>query len=144
MFSSLETASRRVWVTAVALMVTVASTRAQEPTRISLSGEVRGASGAHTVRVALWSEAGFLEKPVEEVHFDAGRATRYTFLVPRGRWAISAYEDRNENGVLDMGLFGPREPNGFWRQFRGRHKPHFDEVAMPVDHDIADANIVLR
>jgi uncharacterized protein (DUF2141 family) len=133
-----------VWVTAVALIVTVASTRAEEPTRVSLSGEVRGASGAHTVRVALWSEAGFLEKPVEEVDFDAGRATRYTFLVPRGRWAISAYEDRNENGILDMGLFGPREPNGFWRQFRGRHKPHFDEVAMPVDHDIADANIVLR
>jgi uncharacterized protein (DUF2141 family) len=64
--------------------------------------------------------------------------------VRRGRWAISAFEDRNENGVLDMGLFGPKEPNGFCRPFHGRHQPHFDEVAISIDKDFTGANIVLK
>jgi uncharacterized protein (DUF2141 family) len=131
-------------MTTIALGLMLTATQAQEPTRVSISGEITGVSGAHTIRVAIWNEGGFLQKPVQDVRLDAGRATRYTFVVPIGRWAISAYEDRNEDGVLDMGLFGPKEPNGFWRPFRSRHKPHFDEVAMLVDHDIADANIVLR
>jgi uncharacterized protein (DUF2141 family) len=57
---------------------------------------------------------------------------------------VSAFEDINENGRLDMGLFGPKEPNGFWRQFRGHHQPRFDEVATLLDHDVLDADIVLR
>jgi uncharacterized protein (DUF2141 family) len=69
-----------------------------------------------------------------------GHTARYTFVVPQSRWAISAHEDRNENGVLDTGLFGTREPSGFWRPFRGWHKPNFEEVAILVDRDIRDAN----
>jgi hypothetical protein len=57
---------------------------------------------------------------------------------------VSAYEDRNENGVLDMGLFGPKEPSGFWRPFAGWHKPHFDEVVVQVDRNIADADVTLK
>jgi hypothetical protein len=53
------------------------------------------------------------------------------------------YEGWNENGVLDRVLFGQKEPNGFWRAFRGGHKPRFDEVAA-VDRDIADADFVVR
>ena len=125
------------------LTVTLSATHAQEPTHFSISGEIKAASGAHTIAVALWNEREFLQRPVKELRLD-GHATRYAFVVPQGRWAISAYEDRNENGVLDMGLFGPTEPSGFWRPFRGWHKPHFEEVAILVDHDITDANIVLK
>jgi uncharacterized protein (DUF2141 family) len=135
---------RRMCVTAMALGMMLTSMGAQESTTVRISGDVSGGSGAHTIRVALWNANGFLQTPVQAVRLDAARVAHYVFVVPRGRWAVSAYEDRNENGVLDMGLFGPKEPNGFWRPFRGRHKPHFDEVATAVDHDIADANIALR
>lgn len=142
----MEVVSKRryVWMTTVALGMVLTGARAQELTRVTISGEITGASGAHSVRVALWNEHGFLQKPVQEVRLKAGHSIRFTFDVPRGRWALSAYEDRNDNGVLDMGLFGPKEPYGFWRPFRGRRKPHFDEVAMLVDRDIGDANIALQ
>jgi hypothetical protein len=34
-----------------------------------------------------------------------------------------------------MGLFGPKEPSGFWRAFHGWHKPRFSEVCASIDHD---------
>ena len=71
---------------------------------------------------------------------EPGRVPRFEFVVEQGRWVVSAYEDLNENGALDMGLFGPKEPSGLWRPFRGWHRPHFDEVASAVDRDIRDAN----
>jgi uncharacterized protein (DUF2141 family) len=135
---------RRGWLAAVVVTVTLTATGAQETMHFSIAGEITGASGAHAIRVALWNEVGFLQKPVTDLRLDAGTAARYRFVVRPGRWAISAYEDRNENGVLDMGLFGPKEPTGFSRPFRGRHKPHFEDVAIPVDHDITDANILLK
>ena len=137
-------ATLRMCMATVGLGVLLLAASAQEPARVSLSGEISGMSGAHTIRVALWNELGFLQKPIQEVRFKAGSSPRFTFEVPRGRWAVSAYEDRNENGVLDMGLFGPKEPYGFWRSIQGRHKPHFDDVAMLVDRDTTDANIALR
>jgi uncharacterized protein (DUF2141 family) len=116
----------------------------QDAPTVVISGEVTGASGKHTVYVGLWDRTSFLMQPVRSLRFDAGRAARFTFTVPKGRWAISAFEDRNENGVLDMGLFGPKEPNGFYRAFHGHHKPRFDEVALDVEQDLPVANIALN
>jgi uncharacterized protein (DUF2141 family) len=130
---------------AVFLAILVATTSSAEvPSTIKIAGRVIGASGQHTVRVALWDADGFLQKPAQAAQFAPGADTRYEFTVPPGRWAISAYEDRNENGTLDMGFFGPKEPTGFWRAFHGWHKPHFDEVAMSVEHDVADADVQLE
>jgi hypothetical protein len=36
------------------------------------------------------------------------------------------------------------ESTRFRRPFRGWHKPQFGEVAILVDHDVTDANIVLK
>jgi uncharacterized protein (DUF2141 family) len=72
---------------------------------------------------------------VQELRIAAGGEARFHFTLGTGRWALSAFEDRNENGQLDMGLFGPKEPSGFIREFRGWHKPRIDEVAFAVDRD---------
>jgi len=109
----------------------------------TLSGHVRNASGQHTIYVLLWQVNGLTETH-REIRIEAGREPHYEFHVPAGKWAISAYEDRNENERLDMGMFGPKEPSGFWPAFRGRHKPRFDEVATTIDGDVPDADIVLR
>ena len=67
--------------------------------------------------------------------FDRGKSTLYHFDVPPGHYALSAFEDLNGNGILDMSMYGPKEPTGFWRPFQGWHKPRFDEVATLFEGD---------
>jgi hypothetical protein len=109
-----------------------------------LSGHVAAASGNHSVFVALWREQGFLERPVDGVKIAAGKPTTFQFTVTKGAWALSAFEDTNDNGELDTGVFGPKEPSGFWRKFTGWHEPKFDEVSTAIDRDVANANIELK
>jgi uncharacterized protein (DUF2141 family) len=117
---------------------------ASEPPTVTIAGRITGASGHHSVYVALWSDQHFLDTPVQSIHLPPETDGRFRFTAAAGRWGVSAFEDVNENGRLDMGMFGPKEPNGFWREFRGHHKPHFEEIAVQVDHDLTDANIALR
>jgi len=114
------------------------------PATFRLSGRVSGASGKKVVYVALWQADGFLQTPVHQIRIEPGAPLVFQFDVPAGRWALSAFEDRNGNGVLDMGWFGPKEPSGFWRAFSGHHTPRFDEVASQVERDTANANITLK
>ena len=43
-----------------------------------------------------------------------------------------------------MGVFGPKEPSGFWRPFHGWRKPRFDDVAVQIDQNTTDAEIKLK
>ncbi len=115
-----------------------------QPKTVTIGGHVLGASGTFAVYVALWGADGFLVRPVRQIKLPAGADRVFRFETPAGRWAISAFEDRNGNGVLDMGLFGPKEPTGFGRAFNGWHKPRFDEVASQVERDVADADVRLK
>jgi len=103
-----------------------------------------GLSGKSVVYVALWQADGFLKRPVQLSRIGHGAAPVFQFVVPAGRWAISAFEDSNGNGILDMGLFGPKEPSGFWRAFHGWHKPRFDEVSSIIEQDTPNADITLK
>ena len=67
---------------------------------------------------AMWSEPeGWLEgNTIREgsVSIENGSSTLYFSELPYGEYAISVYQDRNDNGKLDTGLFGiPKEPFGF-------------------------------
>jgi uncharacterized protein (DUF2141 family) len=126
------------------MLLLVSVSRAEPQMSVTISGRISGTSGLHTVHVALWDVKGFLRKPVQEVQLTGQTTPRFQFILRPGQWAVSAYEDRNENGILDMGLFGPKEPSGFWRPFHGWHKPRFEEVASDVDRDISDANVALN
>jgi uncharacterized protein (DUF2141 family) len=126
------------------LAFVLASTAQADPARVTISGRVDGTSGKSPVYIALWQSDGFLERPVRQVRIEAGAVPDFSFAVAPGRWVVSAFEDRNQNGVLDMGLFGPKEPTGFWRPFTGWRKPKFEDVAMLVSRDIRDAKIPLK
>ncbi len=112
--------------------------------QVTLSGRITGASGRHPVYVALWDASGFLTKPIQQIRIESHSDTSFRFQVRPGTWALSAYEDENENGQLDMGIFGPKERSGFWQAFHGWHKPRFSEVSSVVDNDTPNANIELR
>ena len=94
--------------------------------------------------VALWDANSFLHRPVQQIRIATGSVPTFQFQLLPGRWALSAFEDENENGILDMGIFGPKEPSGFWRPFHKWRKPRFDDVAEQTDHDVSDADIVLN
>ncbi|WP_049761599.1 DUF2141 domain-containing protein [Candidatus Korobacter versatilis] len=126
---------------AVLVMLSTGSFAQRE---VLVSGHIQGASGKHAVYVALWDADGFLRNPVQELRIAPGAIPAFTFRVAAGRWAVSAYEDKNDNGKLDMGLFGPKEPAGFGRPFHAWRKPHFEDVAVQVEHDMTDVNIQLH
>jgi len=124
--------------------VAAMDTRSPAPGGFVLGGRVEGSSGKHAVFIALWQADGFLHRPVQQVRVEPGRPAGFRFQVPRGAWALSAFEDVNGNGELDMGMFGPKEPSGFWRKFTGWHRPDFDEVSVVVERDIENAVIELK
>ena len=116
---------------------------AADPT-LAIDGRVANASGKHIVRVCLWTADNFLDKPTQELAFAAGVEPRFHFDVAPGRWAVSAWEDKNDNGKLDVGAFGPKEPQGFWRPFKAWRKPRFDDVDLDVARAIPDAVVTLK
>jgi len=109
-----------------------------------ISGRVIGATGKHAVFVALWDADGFLKRPVQQIRIEPGADPHFQFRLPAGRWALSAFEDENGNGILDMGVFGPKEPSGFWRPFHAWRKPRFDDVATQIDRDTTNADVQLN
>lgn len=111
---------------------------------VNLSGRVIGGSGKHVVLVALWDASGFLKRPAQQIRIEPQADPHFQFQIPIGRWALSAFEDENGNGVLDMGVFGPKEPSGFWHPFHAWRKPHFDDVAVQIDCNTTDADIKLN
>jgi uncharacterized protein (DUF2141 family) len=128
----------------VLLIAACTASAVGQQSTVTISGRITGATGNHPVYVALWDGAGLLNHPWQSIKIAAHGAAEFQFQVPPGNWAVSAYEDENENGKLDMGIFGPKEPSGFWRAFHGWHKPRFSEVSSVVAKDVVAADIQLH
>ncbi len=128
---------------AAAAIVSPTQAPRNSPAVIVLSGKVVGGSGKHAIYVALWNTQDFLKKPVQQIRIEPQVAPDFRFQVPSGWWALSAFEDKNDNGVLDMGMFGPKEPSGFWRPFHAWRKPRFADVATQFDRDKTEVEIKL-
>ncbi len=53
------------------------------------------------------------------------------FTVPPGKYAVSIYQDVNENGKLDQNFLGiPKEPVGFGNNYRPFGKPKFESALI--------------
>ena len=127
-----------------AMLAASAGAAGQNTPSITISGSVTGASAKHAVYVALWNAAAFLATPVQQIRIDAGADPRFQFRVPPGEYALSAFEDKNGNGILDMGAFGPKEPSGFWRDFHAWRKPRFADISSPYLKDTSAIQIRLH
>src|SRR5215472_4511285 len=100
----LATLSHRCWLRSVVRVsliafVTLPATLAQVggSEQFEISGRVTGGSGKHTIYVALWGSEGFLDKPIKQVRIDPESTPVFHFYVPAGTWAVSAFEDENNN-----------------------------------------------
>ena len=56
-----------------------------------------------------------------------GKVT-YEFHAKPGFYTVAAFEDENDNSKLDLGLFGPKEPAGFFRKFTAWREPTFKDM----------------
>ena len=66
--------------------------------------------------------------------------------VPKGTWAVLAYQDENQNDKLDRNLIGiPSENYGFSRDARGKFgPPDFSDAAIDVRDEAMAVTIKLR
>src|SRR6516165_2493386 len=69
--------------------------------------------GKGTVVVEVWNDENlFFKKPMVSRSLKAdSQSLEFSFELPGGRYAISAYQDINDNKKLDLGMFNkPKEP----------------------------------
>lgn len=90
------------------------------------------------VRVALYASEDDYGKwqSFRSATIPASKLATVTFAdLPKGRYVVSAYQDKNDNGELDKALFGiPTEPYGFSRNpFSRLGPPAFDKAALSLE-----------
>ena len=66
--------------------------------------------------------------------------------LPKGTWAVLAYQDENQNDKLDRNFIGvPSENYGFSRDARGKFgPPDFSDAAIEIGDELTVAKIKLR
>ncbi len=138
-----------VVIAVVAASFALGPTPAAEEKLVTVSGHVIGCSGKHTVYIMLWDKTIFdSRKPVKKMTRQAkevrsGRVG-YSFKTKPGQYTVSAYEDEDGNRTLKVGLFGPKEPQGFYREYTGWGPPSFKDIKFSLTADLKNAHIKLK
>jgi len=134
------------WLMATCLLV--GPVRAEDAPTYEVSGTVTNCSGKHDVHIAL-AGPGIFDgaEPIEGLivsaaDVTAGRAP-FTFRAPRAWYAITVFEDEDDDGELAVGLFGPKEPYGFYRASTGFGPPSFDKIKFELTADLPGADVEL-
>jgi uncharacterized protein (DUF2141 family) len=118
-----------------------------------LSGTIRGLSGHYKAYLFLYTsppdswftDGAYKKLIIFPANIKEGRAD-YSFMLPEGTYAISVFEDTNENGKFDVGGYFniPREPYGFYRRYRPFWRlPVFSDCALKLTGNYLNANIPL-
>lgn len=109
-------------------------------------------SSRDDVRVALTNSAKQFSSESEKPEFGgtvrpSSDKAEYTFRnVPFGIYAVKAFEDSNENGILDKGAFGiPKEKYGFSNVPAGKKgMPPFERASFPHNSAITAVEVDLK
>jgi uncharacterized protein (DUF2141 family) len=94
------------------------------------------AGGKGTVKVAVCDRERFLKQCAYSASAPARDGENVILVpnVPKGSWAVLAYQDENNNGELDRNLIGiPKENYGFSRDAASKFgPPGFDDAVIEV------------
>ena len=67
------------------------------------------------------------------------------YKIPKGIYGIRCYQDLNENGKLDRGAFGPKEPWQLsWYCKVKSVIPTFEDFCFLLDYDKTDISLILK
>ncbi len=70
---------------------------------------------------------------------------QYTFSgVKTGYYIIAGYQDCNDDGKLNIGMFGPTEPFRIYKPRYGMFRPKFSKCKFFVNSDIDTAHMALK
>jgi uncharacterized protein (DUF2141 family) len=114
----------------------LSSSPTAQAARITVTVEgIRSTEGA--IMVGLFSDAATFPDRITKGQSAPAQISSVILVfenVEPGRYAASAFQDRNGNGKLDRGLMGiPKEPYGFSRDARASMgPPSFDDAAFDV------------
>lgn len=119
----------------------------------TIQGTVRYAAPGD-IYLFLVDEAGF-KKPLtgirtikieqHQLSMDKGEIDFKMEQIPEGIYGIRCYLDKNRNGRLDAGLFGPSEPwDMSWNRDRPSAWPRFEQMSFPVDGKTPRIYLVLE
>lgn len=78
------------------------------------------------------SKTGWLETPYKKLVLSTNQAVQTaSFEVPYGKYAITIYQDLNENNETDMNFIGiPKEPVGFGNNHKPFGEPKFESALI--------------
>jgi uncharacterized protein (DUF2141 family) len=78
------------------------------------------------------SKTSWLESPYKTMVLSTNQDVQTTsFQVPYGKYAISVYQDLNDNGEADMNFLGiPKELVGFGNNFKPFGEPKFESCLV--------------
>ena len=92
------------------------------------------------VIVGLYDKENFMKSPLngQMAAVTAETVTIVLENVPPGEYAVSLFQDENDNGKLDTGLFGiPTEKYGFSRNAKGKYgPPSYEDCQFVLDGDM--------
>lgn len=109
----------------------------------SISGEIEF-EGEGTLYIYLVNEKLFetpgvgLKTIIKEISKDDQSRLLFEFRnVSWGEYGIRVFLDKNKNGKLDKGAFGPKEPWGMsYRDKKTFGKPKFSQISFLVNNDL--------
>lgn len=64
--------------------------------------------------------------------------------VTAGEYIVAAYQDLNDDGKINMTLFGPVEPYYIYKPNYGRFGPKFNKCKFFLNSNITDAHIIFK
>ena len=106
---------------------------------ITVSIEIRGATiNGGIVHGAIYSNSDGYRRLAHDFYFQGNPLNDVLVInmqMPAGEYVVSVYQDTNNNGKLDFGLFGiPKEPVGI-TNYNGRGIPgNFDRLKVRVNN----------
>jgi uncharacterized protein (DUF2141 family) len=89
--------------------------------------------GKGKIVVELYKDkSDWLKTPFRQLTLPSDESTKTaSFDIPAGKYAVSIYQDTNENGRLDRNMLGiPKEPVGFGNNYRPLGKPSFESAVV--------------
>ena len=100
------------------------------------------------IMVALYnSESSYLKTPYKVDKAESkSNSVIITFSdIPNGTYAITLYQDEDNNKELTKGMFGPKEPYGFSNNAKGSFGPaKFDDTKFDVKDGDVELSIDLN
>jgi uncharacterized protein (DUF2141 family) len=104
-----------------------------------ISGNIRGTSGNHPLVINLFNAESWSKRtPKDQIVIPADTiSTHFNFTVTADSYGLVVIEDKDKNGKISFGIFGPSEPLKVYNLTKSVFgPPNFNDFKFNVSGDI--------